>query len=97
MKCGFQLLDLPNADVCYMGEVTSLRKDMTSNAPFRFGVEFGVRRDVDKDTMSAVVKLAKEFGESHDILCSSRVEQKAPRSVSWRCTLKFAESARLLP
>ena len=25
-----QLLDLPSADVCYMGEVTSLRVEMTS-------------------------------------------------------------------
>ena len=36
-----QLLDMPNADVC-MGEVASLRADMTSRAPLRFEVEFGV-------------------------------------------------------
>ena len=40
---------------------------MTSNAPVRFEVEFGVRSDVTKDTMSVTVKLAQELDESHDI------------------------------
>ena len=40
---------------------------MTSNAPFRFEVEFGVRSDVINDTMSDVVKLAKVIDESHDV------------------------------
>ena len=53
--------------LCFTGEVTSWRKDMTSNVPFRFEVEFGARRDVDEVTMSAMVKLVKEIYESYDI------------------------------
>ena len=42
--------------------------------------------------MSAMVKLAKEIITSmaETMPCSCRVEQKAPRSVSWCCTLKCA-------
>ena len=40
---------------------------MTSNAPVSIEVEFGMRSDVSKDTMSVMVKLAQEIDESHVI------------------------------
>ena len=52
--------------VCFLGGSRFL-EDMTSNASFRFEVEFGARRDVDEVTMSAMVKLVKEIYESYDI------------------------------
>ena len=51
-----------HTDVCEKGEVTSLRKDMTSNAPLRSGGAW--RAFVTKDTMSVMMKLAHHIHDS---------------------------------
>ena len=51
-----------HTDVCEKGEVTTLRKDVTSNAPLRSGGAW--RAFVTKDTMSVMMKLAHHIHDS---------------------------------
>ena len=73
-------------------ESLPLRKDMTSNAPVSFEVEFGVRSDVSKDKMLVMVKLAQEIDESHGI-----GQPTAECQLMWPSTRKLVIWSRGLP